>query len=147
MDEKTYSVSVLSRLVQLERDRLFAFDAAIQGAWDNELRAHLERSRAEHAADLAELEEAVRAQKASPPETESLRGLRAESRVAAAVIGGDEDILWRLTRIESEGIDAYAQAAADERLSEPLRWRLGSKLEQERRHRGWMRKWLGEKWT
>jgi len=67
MDEKAYSVSVLSRLVQLERDRLFAFDAATHGAWDEELRSLLERSRAEHAADLADLEEAVRAQKASFP--------------------------------------------------------------------------------
>ena len=141
----TYSASVLSRLVQLEHDRLFALDAAIQGVWDQELRSNLERSRAEHAANLVELEEAVRAEKASFPETESFSGMRAESRVAAAAVVGDDDMLQRVAAIESEGIDAYADAARDKRLSEPLRRRLGLKVEQERQHWTWMHQWLVEK--
>jgi hypothetical protein len=144
MGENTHFVSVLSRLVQLERDRAFVFDAANEGA-SAELRPTLDRCRAEHSADLAELEAALRAQEASFPETESLRGLRAESRVAAAAITGDVNILREVATIESEGVDAYAAAAADERLSAPLRERLRSKVEQERRHLEWLRKWAVEK--
>lgn len=140
--DKTHAVEVLGRLVQLERDRLFAFDAAIEGTKDEELRARLGAIRAEHSASLGELEKAMRGRAASPQETESLHGVRIESRIGAASIVGDGDILERIAMSEGDAIDAYDGAASDEQLGEPLRTRLRSKVAEERRHREWMREWL-----
>jgi hypothetical protein len=55
---------------------------------------------------------------------------------------GDDEVLVRLAMSEQEAIDAYAQVVADEGLSQPLRQDLKKKLEEEIRHREWMRKWL-----
>lgn len=141
MDDK-HAATVLRRIVQLERDRLFLFDAAIGGVKEDDLRRMLQEMRAEHEANLGQLENAMRERDASPPETESLHGLRLESGVAAASIVGDDDVLERVAASELEAIDAYDQAVSDESLGEPLRVRLRAQVDEERRHRQWMTEWL-----
>jgi len=141
MDDE-HAASVLRRIVQLERDRLFLFDAAIGGVKEDDLRRMLQEMRADHEANLGQLESAMRERAASPPETESLHGLRLESGVAAASIVGDDDVVERVAASELEAIDAYDQAVSDESLGEALRVRLRDQVEEERRHRQWMTEWL-----
>jgi hypothetical protein len=140
--DRTHVVAVLSRLTQLEVDRLFALDTAIEHLRDREARTRLKDFRAAHAAHLGELEDAVHAWMAEPPEHETLRGLEVEARLAAAARVGDADVLGAVAESERELMDAYAEAVADEQLGDALRGRLAATLDDEREHRAWIAQFL-----
>jgi hypothetical protein len=140
--DRTHVVAVLSRLTQLEVDRLFALDAAIEHLHDREARARLKDFRAAHAAHLGELHDAMHAQMAEPPEHETLRGLGEEARLAAAARVGDADVLAAVAESERELMEAYVEAAGDEQLGDALRGRLAAKLDDEREHGAWIAQFL-----
>lgn len=141
--DKAHAVEVLRHLVELERDHMLGFDAAIHRLHDREARARIADFRAEHAAALGDLEDAMKALMVPPPELATLGGLHEEARVAAASLVGDEAVVGVIADVERESIDAYAAAAADDALGDSLRQKLENKLDGERAHGTWLARWLG----
>jgi uncharacterized protein (TIGR02284 family) len=142
MTDPHRSRSALADLVQLQYDSLFFFDAAVRGVQDEGLRSMLSTLRGEHASNLAELQQWLRDEGTTPPETESLRGLGVESRVAGASLVGDDAVLDRLVASEDDLVEAYARAASDRDLPDSLRERLNRTRDEELGHRESMRRWL-----
>jgi len=140
--DKAHTVEVLRHLVELERDHMLGFDAAVHRLRDREARARIEDFRAEHEAALGDLGDAMKALMVPPPELATLGGLHEEARVAAASLVGDEAVVSVIAEAEREAIDAYAAAVADEAIGDSLRHKLENKLDSERAHGAWLAQWL-----
>lgn len=132
---------LLTNLIHLDYDALEAYDVAIDRLEDPTASSRLREFRADHERHIRELSECMVEIGAEPPRGADYRRVLTQGKVYLGSISGTDAILKAMKSNEDDTTSEYERALADTRgFPNPrLREVLERCVEDERRHRSWIR--------
>lgn len=130
----------LADLIQLDRDAVEAYEAAINRLDRAEFRARLADFKQDHERHIQELSTLVRASGEKPPTEGDFKRFLTQGKVVLGEIAGDTGILRAMLSNEKETNQKYEAALKDATLSAnaDLHQILSRNLGDERRHKAWI---------
>jgi len=130
---------LLIELTELEYDAVEAYQAAIDRLDNPEYARSLRSFRDDHERHTRELKPFVRELGGTPAEEAGAKSLLTSGKVMIASLAGDEAILRAMLSNEEDTNTAYERATRHDDLSSAMQRVLQSNLQDERRHRDWIK--------
>jgi rubrerythrin len=130
--------TVVTNLIQLERDAIAAYDKAIEKLSDPAKAEKVREFREDHLRHVRELESAAKDLNAEIPADTDAKAMLTTGKVSMASLAGDDTILSAMSTNESDTIAAYRHGCENESLPPSLQPMLRRALEDEERHKAWM---------
>ncbi|MCB9542270.1 MAG: DUF892 family protein [bacterium] len=134
----------LADLIQLDRDAVEAYEAAINRLDRAEYRARLADFKKDHERHIQELSTLVRTSGQQPPTEGDFKRFLTQGKVVLGEIAGDTGILRAMLSNEKETNEKYEDALKDATLTSnaELHQLLTRNLGDERRHKAWIEEQL-----
>lgn len=134
----------LADLIQLDRDAVEAYEAAINRLDRAEYRARLADFKNDHERHIQELSTLVRNSGQQPPTEGDFKRFLTQGKVVLGEIAGDTGILRAMLSNEKETNEKYEDALKDATLTAnaELHQLLTRNLGDERRHKAWIEEQL-----
>ncbi|CUH38346.1 hypothetical protein JSE7799_01398 [Jannaschia seosinensis] len=130
--------TVVSDLIQLERDAIAAYDTTIDRLTNAEAKGKIDEFKQDHLRHLEELEGFARDLGADIPTDTDAKAMLTQGKVAIAALGSDEAVLGAMSTNETDTVTAYRNGCDNASLPDTMRPMLERALEDEQRHKTWM---------
>ncbi|TFL19874.1 ferritin-like domain-containing protein [Jannaschia formosa] len=130
--------TVVTNLIQLERDAIAAYESTIEKLSNSAASAKIEEFRQDHLRHLRELEDAARECGAEIPADTDAKAMLTQGKVAIAALGSDDTILSAMSTNENDTIAAYRNSCENSVMPASMRPMLERALKDEERHKAWM---------
>ena len=138
--------SLLRQLCELDLDAVEAYDAAIERIGEPKYKEQLRSFRADHVRHANELGAFMQQFGIAAPKVGDIKQVLTRGKVVLGSLVGDKAILFAMKTNEDDTNKAYERALARTDVPELIRHSLERNLQDERRHRAWMEKQIGDVW-
>lgn len=138
--------SLLRELCELDLDAVEAYDAAIERISEPRYKEQLRSFRADHVRHAHELGGYMQQFGMTAPKVGDIKQVLTRGKVVLGSIVGDKAILFAMKTNEDDTNKAYERALSRTDVPELIRHCLERNLQDERRHRAWMEKQIGDIW-
>lgn len=132
-------VKLLKELVHLDYDAIEAYEAAIDRLDNAEFRSQLAEYCDDHRRHTENLGRHLAELGEEPPSGPDLKRILTEGKVVIAGLAGDKAVLTAMLANEQVTNKTYEEALEHADASPEVRATLAGNLEDERRHRAWLK--------
>lgn len=131
-------IKKLSDLVELDYDAVAAYKEAVDRIDDSSCKAKLKEFLKDHERHISDLSGVIRNEGGTPPDSGDIKKVLTKGKVQLADIAGDEAILKAMKTNEDETTSKY-ESMVDEGFPSHIHTILQQGLEDERRHKAWIK--------
>lgn len=132
-------VDELNDLIRLDHDAIEAYQAAIDRLEDANARAKLQEFMQDHVRHTENLDKLVRQHGGTPKQKTDVKVMLTKGKVVLANLAGDKAILGAMLANEEVTNKRYEKALKTKGLDAATRQVVEGNLEDERRHREWLK--------
>jgi len=144
MSTETELVELLNNLIQLDYDAIEAYKAAIARVDVLDDRANLAVFLQDHERHIVDLSVLVQQQGREPAKHGDMMQILTKGKVVLGGLVGDKMVLEAMKLNEDQTNLAYEKALTHSKLTDEVRRVLEQNLSDERRHRAWIERRLGQ---